>query len=158
MKVRVTHDIAPDRLVADSEAKIPCRLVERHDGDEPGQRHTIAAETHCLFARQRLAQPLRQTVDLHTEFTLECRRIDLLVADLRDCIVAEAGEDVGNAPNRKGDHQKADNAKSDDTGCGFPQTVEHDASFSPAPLRQGGSIQYRNIRSGPFRPPRIRAA
>jgi len=141
------------------------------DPPEPGLWGPVAAERHtctarhcpaynsCSYyqARQRLAQALRHAVDLHAEFTLEGGRVDFLVSHLRDRVVAEAGKDVGNAPNRKSDHQNADNGESDDTGGGFAQTVEHGPSFSPAPFGKRAHSFFRYAVPAQ-QPPRTRAA
>ena len=122
---RIVVDAADQLLIGDAEAKLPGPLVQGGLGEHLGQHLPVEAERPRLIRGDRPAglaaerlKPL--IVDLTETLGRNVGR-----ADRGDVALAEAAEDVADAPDGERHHQKAEENLGDPARRAFSQGLEH---------------------------------
>ena len=147
---------ARDLGVADVEPQRLRPLVDDGLGDHLGEQLPIEAERAGLIGQDRAAELAAELLQAVLVELAELLDADFGAADLGDRGLAEAAEDVADAPDAEADGDQAEDDAHDDAaepiGGGFVNTSKHETRSSC--LDEGERASHgrlgRNIRTGPI--------
>lgn len=105
---RIFRDLADQHLARNADVQVLGLVVERGLGDEAAEHLVRDAEHLGLVRRDLLADALAHRLQLAAIGTIVIDRGDVRAANPGDGMIADAGEDISDAPYRKAQHEQAE--------------------------------------------------